>query len=100
MFKCGFIYVAPNVDPEKARAFIPADEIEMTVVGCSNYEQAVQIAKDMVASGITAVELCAGFGFEGTAMIKKAIPGIPVGSVKFDFHPAFNFNPTFQIFSD
>ena len=98
MFKCAFIYVAPNVDPEKARAFIPADEIEMTVVGCSNYEQAVQVAKDLVASGIGAVELCAGFGFEGTAMIKKAIPGIPVGSVKFDFHPAFEFKTGDDLF--
>ena len=91
MFKCGFIYVAPGLDPEKARAFIPADQIEMTVVGCSNYNEAVQVARNMVATGIGAVELCAGFGFEGTAMVKKAIPGIPVGSVKFDFHPAFDF---------
>ena len=91
MFKCGFIYVAGGVDKDKARAFIPGDEIEMTVVGCSTYDEAVEIAKEMVASGIGAVELCAGFGFEGTAMIKKAIPGIPVGSVKFDFHPAFDF---------
>ena len=98
MFKCGFIYVAPALDPDKARAFIPGDEIEMTVVGCSNYEQAVQVAKDMVASGITAVELCAGFGFEGTAMIKKAIPGIAVGSVKFDFHPAFDFKTGDDVF--
>lgn len=91
MFKCGFIYVAGGLDPAENRAFIPGSEIEMTVVGVSNYDQAVEVAKDMVASGIGAVELCAGFGFEGTAMIKKAIPGIPVGSVKFDFHPAFDF---------
>ena len=91
MFNCAFIYVAPGLDPEKNRAFIPSDEINMTVVGCADYAQAVRLAKDLVAEGITAVELCAGFGFEGTAMVKKAIPGIPVGSVKFDFHPAFNF---------
>ena len=70
----------------------------MTVVGCSDYNQAVQVAKDLVTSGITAVELCAGFGFEGTAMIKKAIPGIPVGSVKFDFHPAFGFKSGDDVF--
>ncbi|MBR2123496.1 MAG: hypothetical protein IJ930_11310 [Lachnospiraceae bacterium] len=98
MFKCGFIYVAPGVDPSKARAFIPSDEIEMTVVGCSSYAEAVDVAKEMVASGITAVELCAGFGFEGTAMIKKAIPGIAVGSVKFDFHPAFDFKTGDDVF--
>ena len=91
MFNCAFIYVAPGLDPAKDRAFIPSAEINMTVVGCSDYAQAVQLAKDLVADGITAIELCAGFGFEGTAMVKKAVPGIPVGSVKFDFHPAFNF---------
>ena len=91
MFNCAFIYVAPGLDSKKDRAFIPSSEINMTVVGCSDYAQAVQLAKDLVAEGITAIELCAGFGFEGTAMVKKAVPGIPVGSVKFDFHPAFNF---------
>ncbi len=98
MFKCGFIYVAPKLDPARARAFIPGDEIEMTVVGCADYRQAVEVAKEMVASGVGAVELCAGFGFEGTAMIKKAIPGIPVGSVKFDFHPAFDFKTGDDLF--
>ncbi len=46
----------------------------------------------MVANGCTAVELCAGFGNEGIARIKKAVgPGIAVGAVKFDFHPAFGW---------
>ena len=39
-----------------------------------------------------AMELCAGFGNEGIARIKRAVgPGIAVGAVKFDFHPAFEF---------
>ena len=92
MFECGFIYIAGGLDPEKQRAVIPSDEINMTVVGCSTYDQAEEVAKQMVADGITAVELCAGFGYDGIARIKKAVgPGISVGAVKFDYHPAFDF---------
>ena len=92
MFECGFIYVADNLDPAKQRAVIPSTDINMTVVGCSTYDQAEEIAKELVAKGCTAVELCAGFGNEGIARIKKAVgPGIAVGAVKFDFHPAFEF---------
>ena len=64
----------------------------MTVIGCSNYDQAEEAAKELVAKGCTAVELCAGFGNEGVQRIKKAVgPGIAVGAVRFDFHPAFEF---------
>ena len=83
MFECGFIYVADNLDPAKQRAVIPSTDINMTVVGCSTYDQAEEVAKELVAKGCTAVELCAGFGNEGIARIKKAVgPGIAVGAVK------------------
>lgn len=92
MFECGFIYVAPGLDPEKQRATIPSTDINMTVIGCATYDQAEEAAKELVAKGCTAVELCAGFGNEGIARIKKAVgPGIAVGAVKFDFHPAFDW---------
>lgn len=92
MFECGFIYVAPGLDPKEQRAEIPSTDINMTVIGCSTYDQAEEAAKELVAKGCTAVELCAGFGVEGMARIKKAVgPGIAVGAVRFDFHPAFEF---------
>ena len=56
-------------------------------------------AKEMVAKGCTAIELCAGFGNEGIARIKRAVgPGIAVGAVKFDFHPAFGFKSGDEMF--
>lgn len=92
MFECGFIYVAGGLDPAKQRAVIPSDEINMNVIGCSDYAQACEAAKELVAKGCTAIELCAGFGYEGIAMVKEAVgPGIWVGAVKFDCHPAFGF---------
>ena len=99
MFECVFIYVATGLDPAKQRATIPSSDINMTVVGCSNYDQAEEVAKELVAKGCTAVELCAGFGNEGIARIKKAVgPGIAVGAVKFDFHPAFGFKSGDEMF--
>lgn len=91
-FECAFIYVAPGCDPAKERTVIEGDSINMNVTGCSTYAQAEEIAKEMVAKGCSAIELCAGFGNEGIARIKRAVgPGIAVGAVKFDFHPAFEF---------
>ena len=99
MFECGFIYVAPGLDPKVNRAVIPSTDINMTVVGCADYAQAEEVAKELVAKGCTAVELCAGFGNEGIARIKKAAgPGIAVGAVKFDFHPAFGFKSGDEVF--
>lgn len=92
MIKAAFMYVAPKCSPKQQMAVIPGEELTLTVVGCSSYDEAEVIAITLVKSGIEAIELCAGFGFEGTARIKKAVgPGIPVGSVKFDYHPAFGF---------
>lgn len=99
MFECGFIYVAPGLDPEKQRSEIPSSDINMTVIGCADYDQAEKAAKELVEKGCTAVELCAGFGVEGVERIKKAVgPGIAVGAVRFDFHPAFDFKSGDEMF--
>lgn len=98
-FQCGFIYVAPDCDPQQQRAMIPGTSIDMTVIGCSTYGQAETAAKELVEKGCTAIELCAGFGNEGISRIKRAVgDGIAVGSVKFDFHPAFGFKSGDDIF--
>lgn len=49
--------------------------------------------------GVTAVELCAGFGNEGIARIQQAVgPDVAVGAVKFDFHPALGFRSGDRLF--
>lgn len=97
-FECAFIYVAAGCDPTKERARIEG-AINMNVVGCADYAQAEQVAKEMVAAGCTAIELCAGFGNEGIARIQRAVgPEIAVGAVKFGFHPAFGFKTGDEMF--
>ena len=99
MAECAFIYVGPNLDPAKDRAVITSEGLNMHVIGCSNYGQAEEAAKELAANGCMMIELCAGFGMEGVARVKKAAgPGAIVGAVRFDLHPAFGFKSGDDLF--
>ncbi len=89
--KAAFIFVAPENDFNKHSAVIDSPVVELSVVGVKNYDEAEEVALKLVAEGVTAIELCAGFGNEGTARIAKAVKGKAlVGAVRFDLHPAFD----------
>jgi len=63
----------------------------MITIGVNNYERAVEEAKKLVEEGIVFLELCAGFGYRGVAMVKEAVDGAAhVGVVTFDYHPAMD----------
>lgn len=97
--KAGFIFVAPEADYQKDRAVVETPVVELTVVGVKDYAMAVKAAQELVADGIGAIELCGGFGIEGTAMIKKAVEGKAViGVVRFDQHPGLGFKSGDEIF--
>jgi hypothetical protein len=88
--KAAFIFVAPEVDYNSHRATINTPIVSLSVVGVKNYEEAQKVAVQLVEEGITAIELCAGFGNEGTALVAKAVGDKAiVGAVRFDLHPAF-----------
>ncbi len=87
-----FIFVAPETDKEVHRAVIETPALILKVIGGKNYEEGVRVAREMIETGVKAIELCAGFGNEGIAMISKAVKGqASVGAVKFDHHPGFDF---------
>ncbi len=86
--KAAFMFVAPEADPHKHQSKIMTPEVELTTIGVNNYKDAVDAAKALVKDGIVAIELCAGFGAEGVAMVKKAVAGkAAIGVVRFDNHP-------------
>lgn len=98
--QAAFIYVAPGNDPETHKVFIDSPVVKLTVVGVADYNQAEKAAIELVKNGITAIELCAGFGNEGVARIVKAVGDkAVVGVVRFDFHPAFNFQSGDKVFN-
>ena len=97
--KAVFIYIAPENDYKTHKAFIDSPVVNLTVVGVKDYEEAEYVAKELVKEGITAIELCAGFGLNGVARVSKAVEGRAlVGVVRFDLHPAFNHQSGDSIF--
>jgi hypothetical protein len=98
--KAAFVFVAPEADAAKHQAVIETPIVELTVVGVKNYADAVTAAKSLVEQGIVAIELCAGFGVEGVAAVKKAVGSkAAVGVVRFDNHPGLEFKSGDDLFS-
>lgn len=98
--KAAFIFVAPETDYRTHRTVIKTPALTLDVVGVRNYTEGVQIAKELVNGGVKALELCAGFGNEGIAMISRAVKGkASVGAVKFDHHPGFDFKSGDELFN-
>jgi hypothetical protein len=98
--KAAFIFVAPGADCMRDRTVITTPEISLTTVGVSDYAMAQQVARELVANGIEAIELCGGFGIEGTAAVKKVVAGrAAVGVVRFDIHPGLGGRSGDDIFA-
>lgn len=97
--KAAFIYIAPENDYKVHQAIIDSPVVKLTVIGVKDYDEAEQVAIELVNNGIVAIELCAGFGNEGTARISKAVGNKAlVGVVRFDLHPAFNHQSGDKLF--
>jgi tryptophan synthase alpha subunit len=97
--KAAFIFVAPEADAARDRAVVDSPVVRLTVVGVKDYKMGVKAAVELVDQGIEAIELCAGFGVEGAAMVKQALQGkVPVGVVRFDNHPGFDFKSGDELF--
>lgn len=97
--KAAFIFIADDVDYSKHNADIDTPVLHLYVVGVKNYAEAEAVAKELVEHGVTAIELCAGFGNEGIARVSKAVRGkAVVGGVKFDLHPGFGFKSGDELF--
>lgn len=88
VLKAAFLFVAPGADPAIHRSVIKTPGVELITVGVGSYAAAEQAAKNLVDEGVNAIELCGGFGIEGTARVKQAVADkAVVGVVRFDTHP-------------
>ena len=97
--EAAFLFIAPKTDKDTHKALIETEILNLNVVGVSTYAQACEVAKQLVAQGVKAIELCAGFGNEGIAQVKMAVENKAyVGAVKFDCHPGFDFKSGDEIF--
>ena len=73
--RAAFIFIAPEADPSQHRAEVLTPEVELVVHAVKNYADACTLAKQLVADGIIAIELCGGFGSEGVAQVTRAVAG-------------------------
>jgi len=86
--KAAFIFLAPEVEPQKHRAKVATPQVELTAIAARDYTEAEQVAQMLVSEGVEAIELCGGFGNKGVARIVEAVSGkAVVGVVRFDGHP-------------
>lgn len=94
-----FIFIAEKADSKEHCAVIKTPELTLQVIGVQSYDEAIRVAKQLVSDGVAAIELCAGFGNEGTCLISKAVgEGAVVGAVRFDRHPAFGYKSGDEMF--
>lgn len=97
--KAAFMFIAPHADPLQHRQIVVTPEVEVVTLAVDSYAMAEQVAAQLPAQGILAIELCAGFGSDGVARVKRAVGGrIPVGVVRFDFHPGLDFRSGDDLF--
>ena len=97
--KAAFLFVAPGADPAQHRSVIHTPNVELITVGAGNYATALQVVAELTVQGVTAIELCGGFGIEGVAAVNKAAAGkAVVGVVRFDTHPGLGFKSGDEIF--
>lgn len=79
-FKAAFLFVVPDASPNEHRA-------------------AIQVSKELVKEGVSAIELCAGFGQKGVAKVAEAVGyRAKVGVVRFDPHPALGSKSGDELF--
>jgi len=99
--QAAFIFLAQGADSTHHRVIVRTPQVDLTVVGVSNYTAAEKSAQELVAEGVVAIELCAGFGVAGTARIAQVVAGkAAVGVVRFDGHPGLGWKSGDEVFND
>jgi len=98
--QAAFIFLAPEADATQHRSVVRTPQVELTVVGVADYAAAERAAKALVDQGITAIELCGGFGVVGAAKVAQAVADrAAVGVVRFDSHPGLGGKSGDSVFS-
>jgi hypothetical protein len=88
--RVAFMYIIGDIDKEviSEQEF---DNVVMMFVGVGSYEMATQSAIRLRDEyKVSAIELCAGFGIEGHAIVKKSVnDDVPIGAVRYDMYPGY-----------
>jgi len=77
-----FIFTSKGASPDVHRAVLETEQHRLDVRGVSSVDEGCKVAKQLVDEGCKLIELCGGFGPEGTRKVIEAIGGkVPVGYI-------------------
>lgn len=97
--KAAFIFLTPEGNPAIHRSTVITDSVSVVTCAVNNYQGACDLARELVDTGVVAIELCGGFGSAGVAAVSHAVKGqADVGVVRFDNHPGLGFKSGDSLF--
>ena len=97
--RAAFMFIAPQGNPRQHVATVTTPEVEVITVAVADYASACLAAEDLVGQGVTAIELCGGFGSAGVAAVARAVGSrAVVGVVRFDHHPGLGHRSGDELF--
>ena len=81
--KALYMFINPKLDSAEHRAEIATPDGKMFIVGVNSAEEGAILAERHVKEqGVSIVELCGGFSYEGAKIVHEAIGDtVPVGMV-------------------
>lgn len=92
-----FIIKAPGYSPNEHAAEISSEQFSTQVVGVSSLSSAIQVAQQLVASGVQLVELCGGFSEDEAQHLRVQIEyKVPVGVVVYSKEQAEELDRIFK----
>ena len=99
-FKAAFMFVTPDSDPNIHKTSVSTPEVlDLMVVGVKDYDEAARVTKKLVDSGVTAIELCGGFGQIGVGKVAAAVGERDfVGSSPLDRHHGLGYKSGDELF--
>jgi hypothetical protein len=99
-FKAAFMFVTPDSDPKIHVTNVSTPEVlDLVVVGVKDYDQAARVARELVDQGVTAIELCGGFGQIGVGKVAEAVGDKAfMGVARFDRHPGLGYKSGDELF--
>jgi hypothetical protein len=82
-FQYGYLIKAPGYSLGEKNTQLESDAFKSSVVGVGSIEEACQAAKDLVANGVTLLELCSGFKKNDAIKIHDAVEGkVKIGFIE------------------
>lgn len=74
-FQYGYIIKAPGYNLDEKSTQLESDAFKSRIVGVGSVEEACQAARELVANGVTLLELCSGFKRDDAKLIHDAVEG-------------------------